>query len=103
MWKYRTFLRSIHSKSLVKLLSAVRWADVKMVKQVYGLLELWGPLPPLDALEVRNAPHHTHDTQHTHDPRLIIFGSMTASGRQVCGRQRPIGKCDHALKHYYHT
>ena len=77
MWKYRTFLRSIHSKSLVKLLSAVRWADVKMVKQVYGLLELWGPLPPLDALEVRNTTQHTtrttHSTRTTRDSSFSVL------------------------------
>jgi len=42
----------IHGISLAKILCTVRWTDVKMVRQAHGLLELWGPLTPVDALEV---------------------------------------------------
>jgi len=52
LWKYRGWLRSVSVSSLVKLLQSVPWTNPTAVREVHGLIALWGPIRPVDALEV---------------------------------------------------
>lgn len=56
LWTFRYYCKDhLPSKSLIKILLGVHWSDICQVKEIYRLLEVWEPMPPVDALQLLDA------------------------------------------------